>query len=127
MLDAVIIVLRETLEASLLVSFLFVFSNYFTVNKNWMYFASVLGIGLAILVATELPYVSDLLDGTGQELLFFCVLITLSLLIQSVNWVVSSSEPNKSNKTILKTLFASQICWSRPFQNQLTTEWLLDA
>jgi high-affinity iron transporter len=108
-LDAVIIVLRETLEASLLVSFLFVYSNHFSVNKKWMFLALVLGISFAVLVALQLPEISDLYDGTGQEVLFITVLLALSLLIQWINFIVIIPNYFKSSQQLLKILFSSII------------------
>ncbi len=109
MLDAVIIVLRETLEASLLVSFLFVYSNHFSVNKKWMFLALVSGIAFAVLVALQLSEISDLYDGTGQEVLFITVLLALSLLIQWINFIVIMPNYLKSNQQLLKILFSSII------------------
>lgn len=86
MLNSVIIVLRETMEASLLVGFLFIFSDKLSITKHWMLKALVLGGGLAILIASLLPDVSDLFDGVGQEALFSIVLLMLSLLIQ---WTIA--------------------------------------
>jgi len=109
MLDAVIIILRETLEASLLVAFLFVYSNHFAVNKKWMFGALSIGSLSAIFMSVQLPDISDLSDGRGQEILFFCVLISLSLLIQSVNAIVLLPKFLKSSQSILKILFFSII------------------
>lgn len=107
MLDAVIIVLRETLEASLLVSFLFVYSNHFSVNKKWLLTALLLGVASAFLVANLLPDISDLFDGTGQEVLFIIVLLSLSLLIQWINFIVILPKHSKSSQRLLKMLFSS--------------------
>ncbi len=88
MIDAVIIVLRETLEASLLIGFLFVYSNHFLINKTWLIGSLLVGSFLSLIVVIELPNISDLLDGIGQELLFFSVLLTLSVLIQWSGWQI---------------------------------------
>jgi len=109
MLDAVIIVLRETLEASLLVSFLFVYSNHFKVHKKWMSLALAPGIASAFLVAFNLPNISDLFDGTGQEVLFVAVLLSLSLLIQWVNLIAMLSGNLNVGPPLLKMLFSSII------------------
>jgi len=82
MLNSVIIVLRETMEASLLVGFLFIFSDHLSMTKYWLVKALIMGIILAIVVANLLPLISDFFDGVGQEVLFSSVLLTLSLLIQ---------------------------------------------
>lgn len=83
MLNSVIIVLRETMEASLLVGFLFIFSDHLSITKYWLIKAVVMGIILAIVVANLLPAISDFFDGVGQEVLFSTVLLVLALLIHS--------------------------------------------
>lgn len=109
MLDAVIIVLRETLEASLLVGFLFVYSNYFVVNKKWMFWALLAGLLLSVLVALEMPGISDWFDGVGQELLFFIVLFSLSLLILWANMLLLLPNHLKRSKQIIKVIYSSII------------------
>jgi len=105
MLDAVIIVLRETLEVSLIVAFLFVYSNHFSVNKKWMFSALSVGILSAVIVSSQLPDISDFFDGRGQELLFFGVLISLSILIQFVNFIILIPNQVKSSASFLRGLF----------------------
>lgn len=107
MLDAVIIVLRETLEASLLVSFLFVYSNRFLLNKRWMFLALSFGVTLAFIVAYQLPDISDSFDGAGQEVLFILVLLSMSLLIQWINAIIILPEYLQVSPSTMKTLFSS--------------------
>lgn len=113
MLNALIIVLRETLEASHLVSFLFIFSNYFNLNKRWVLHSLMSGIILAFIVAFNLSNISELFDGIGQEMLFIFVLIVLSLCILFVNkdviFLSATDRPNaliKSSLLRLKFLFS---------------------
>jgi len=70
-----------------------------------MYWALIVGIMLSIFIASELPDISDLFDGRGQEILFVVVLITLSLLIQLTNFIVMLPKYLKSNQTTLRMLF----------------------
>jgi len=108
MIDAVIIVLRETLEASLLIGLLFVYSNQFLENKTWLVGSLFIGFVLSVIVAANLPNISDLLDGIGQELLFFLVLSSLSLLLQWSGWQVIQLKINgrQVNPAQLKYLYS---------------------
>lgn len=107
MLNAVIIVLRESLEASLLVSFLFVYSSLFAVKKDWMLPALIFGLGIGGIIASEIANLSALFGGFGQEILFAMVLILLSLLIQWINFMVFSASLIQPNRRRLKMLFST--------------------
>ncbi len=91
MLDSVIIVLRETLEASLLVSFLFVYSNIVRVRKLWMIWSILIGSLISLLLAIKMSEISEWFDGAGQEILFVIVLISLAILILISNLLIISS------------------------------------
>jgi high-affinity iron transporter len=109
MLSAVIIVLRETLEASLLVSFLFIYSSLFMISRKWIVKGLLSGMLLAIVVAEQLPVISDWYDGAGQEILFSIALFSLSLLIQSVNMLVMARHKTKIKSSYLTWVFFSII------------------
>ena len=69
LLTAIVIVLREVLEAALLASLLSSVGKCFSVNVVGFGFAILLGLFGAFLYASNLPYISELFEYTGQELL----------------------------------------------------------
>lgn len=69
MLNAVIIVLREVLEAALLVSVLLSLSKIRGLSLSWFIWAFAAGVSLGILFAFNMEYISKLRDYTGQELM----------------------------------------------------------
>ncbi|MBV1920119.1 MAG: FTR1 family protein [Pseudomonadales bacterium] len=69
LLTAIIIVLREVLEAALLASLLSSVGKCFSVNVVGFCLAILLGLFGAFLYASNLPYISELFEYTGQELL----------------------------------------------------------
>lgn len=81
-LSSVIIILREVLEAALLLSLLLALGNRQQLPKYWLAVGFAGGLVGAMLFANFVGPLSDLFDGTGQELLdaFLHVLITLTLL-----------------------------------------------
>lgn len=81
MLDSLVITLRETLEASLLISFLLVLSKSQKINFFWISYSLVLGTTVAFFIANFMPQISDMADGTGQEILFTSVLFTIAFLL----------------------------------------------
>jgi high-affinity iron transporter len=78
LLDAVIIVLREVLEAALIISTLLA-SNYLNgVSQRWIIPALGGGVLLSILLATQIGRISEAFDGTGQEYAQ-CLLLSLTI------------------------------------------------
>jgi high-affinity iron transporter len=69
MVDAVLLVLREVLEAALILSLLLALSNKLQLNFRWSFFALVVGIFGSWLLAQYAYEIADAMDGTGQELL----------------------------------------------------------
>ena len=67
MLQIVILVLRETLEASIFVGILLSLGKQANINARWLAYALVLGAGIAFLYGKNIAYISDLFDYTGQE------------------------------------------------------------
>ncbi len=68
LLTSVIIVLREVLEAALLVSILSALSGIMGISRQWLLWAFACGFAGAVSYGLGIDTVSDLFDGTGQEL-----------------------------------------------------------
>lgn len=77
MLSAVIIVLREALEAALIVSILLALSQVFHLRHRWCSLALVLGAGCSWLLASNANTIAELFDGAGQELVSAVLLIVM--------------------------------------------------
>lgn len=69
MLDAVMLVLRETLEAALFVSLLLALGGHLGLRGRWARVAVPLGLLASWVLSSVAGSVADALDGTGQELL----------------------------------------------------------
>jgi len=69
LLNAVIIILREVIEASLIISIFMAFCQKYTISRRWMYLALPIGLSLATLYAINIATVSQWLDGVGQEVI----------------------------------------------------------
>ena len=68
LLTSVILVLREVLEAALLLSILLAMSHYLGLKTRWIYVALVAGIVGSVVYGQYLGVVSEWFDGMGQEL-----------------------------------------------------------
>lgn len=81
LLNSVVIILREVLEAALMVSVLLALTGQLKIRGLWLASAFTLGLVGAALYAYQLERISDLFDGVGQEvvnaslqILVFCAL-----------------------------------------------------
>ena len=68
LLNSVVIVLREALEAALMISILLALSRILDIRVRWVAVAIVLGVLSAALYGASLSAISDLFDGVGQEI-----------------------------------------------------------
>jgi high-affinity iron transporter len=67
LLDSVILVLREVLEASILVSILLALSNGLHLSTRWLWWSLAAAAAGSWLFAAALEEITDALDGAGQE------------------------------------------------------------
>lgn len=92
LLDAVIIVLRETLEAGILISVLLTISNQLKLGFGWLWFALTGSLIGSIVYVGNLGIVSEWFDYAGQEVVnatiqygIYLCLLAICLLITSPN------------------------------------------
>jgi high-affinity iron transporter len=69
LLDAILTVLRETLEAGVLISLLASVTRQLRLRTTWLYISLPIGIGGALIYSLNLGAISSAFDGVGQELL----------------------------------------------------------
>ncbi len=68
-LNAVIIILREVIEASLIISIFLAFCQQFKLPRRWLLIALPLGLAIATLYAINMSTISQWLEGVGQEVI----------------------------------------------------------
>jgi len=90
LLNAVIIVLREVIEASLIISVFLAFSQAINRSRLWLLLGLALGIVAAVVYALNIITVSQWFEGVGQEvvnasihLLLYLVLLLFMVLASS--------------------------------------------
>ncbi len=88
LLSSVIIVLREVLEAALLISILIALSKKTNLNTHWFLWSCLLGLLGAIVYGMNINSISDWFDGVGQEvtnafiqLFIYCMLVFYILIL----------------------------------------------
>lgn len=86
MTDAVVIVLREVLEAMLLICMLMASSTAMGYRFKWMALALLLGVCGATVYALRLEQISMAFDGFGQEIVNSTLLIAIAVLLAAHNF-----------------------------------------
>jgi len=78
LLETVVIVLREVVEAALIISILLASNLLFKESQRWIAASIIGGILLSLLQAWKLGWISEQFDGRGQEFVFVVLLMTIS-------------------------------------------------
>ena len=95
LLNSVILVLREVLEAAVLVSVLVAFSLYLRLGARWLLWslpAAALG---TFLFASTLEVITDALDGAGQEVANAALQFAVYALVLCIVVVASRAGPGR--------------------------------
>jgi high-affinity iron transporter len=95
LINSVIIILREVLEASLIMGVLLALSQLNALPKNWCTKAILIGLVGAFIYANNLLFISALQDGIGQEMvnigLYVLIFISVLIIIYTVGFQSSST------------------------------------
>lgn len=88
MVDAILLVLREVLEAALIITMLMVMSRKLSASLQWIAAALVLGVASSWALAHYAYTIADALEGTGQEWvnasLYFLVVLAFILIAATI-------------------------------------------
>ncbi len=107
LLDAVLIVLRETLEAGVLVSVLLSLGNLYQLKRNWLWSSLIVGGVSAFFYASQLGVVSEWFDYVGQEVVNASFQYGLYLCLLCICFLISSTQP--INKRLLRLLLGAAV------------------
>jgi high-affinity iron transporter len=105
LLNSVVIVLREVLEAALMLSVLLASERFLHIHRRWVLPALLLGLAGAATYGYFLDSVSELFDGVGQEvcnaLLQFATFVLIALLAFQIPQQLRSAPRRTSNRIAL--------------------------
>lgn len=112
MTSAVIIVLREVLEAMLLICMLMASSSAMGFKLRWLVPALLAGLSGALAYALLLEQISMSFEGFGQEIVNSLLLIMTSILLAAHNFfavrsLVSSNGPGAHSQAVLAVLIGA--------------------
>jgi len=95
LLTSVILVLRETIEAALLVSILAAVSRHLRRDMNWMPLAVAIGIPLALLYAANMRAISGWFGYVGQEIVNTSLQVSIAAAVAMLTWLMTSATPDQ--------------------------------
>ena len=102
LLTSVVLVLREALEAALIISVLLALSRVRRLGNSWLPWALSLGLAGAVTYAMSISMVSDWFDGVGQEVVNAFMQLLLYLLL--VAFAVLTIRPQPTGRGNLRGL-----------------------
>lgn len=92
LINSVILVLREVLEAALLVSVLFSLSSLIRCGMRWFLWSLLLGLIGVVVFASNLDTITDSLDGAGQEVMNAGLQILVYTFLVGVIWFAARTQ-----------------------------------
>ncbi len=102
LLNSVIIVLREVLEAALIFSILLALSKQSGIQRTWILWSLIFGTVGAVIYGTNIPLVSDWFDGVGQEV--SNAIIQYAVYIMLLGYIILLLNFNYRKKIILQRM-----------------------
>ncbi|MGD8312813.1 MAG: FTR1 family protein [Gammaproteobacteria bacterium] len=105
LLTSVIIVLREVLEAALLISILSALSGKLGISRHWVGWALGLGMAGAVVYSLAINSISDWFDGVGQEVSSAVIQLFTYLLLLAFTLLVAGRSASRGSGGKLATLF----------------------
>lgn len=110
LVNSVVIVLREVLEAALLVSVLLALSRHMQLKLRWLLAGAALGLVGAVVYARYLAHVSELFEGVGQELTNAALQFGVAATLTPVVFLVARYHGLSPDRTrLLPLLMASAV------------------
>ena len=109
LLTSVVIVLREVLEASLLISILTAISGVLGVSRRWIVWSFLLGIVGAIVYSLTVSEVSNWFDGVGQEVTSAAIQALIFLLLIMFSFLAMRRDDKPQQGKIIVLVMATMV------------------
>lgn len=107
LLNALLLVLREVLEAAVLLSLLWNFSKLTRQSVRWMIPAAVTGLAIAVCYAVAIETVTDWWDGSGQECISAGLHLAVYLPMLILVWALYRPLPEKYTMVAMSLVFVA--------------------
>ena len=111
LLNAVIIILREVIEASLIISLFLAFSQMFINSRTWLLKALFLGVISAAIYAVNIGVVSQWFDGVGQEVINASIQIIIYIVLLTF-LITAMRPPSQFNNRLLTVMMMTGVIFA---------------
>ena len=101
MLNSLIIILREVLEAAIIISVLLASLQATRLKDRWLLWGFLAGVIGSVLMANQFRSISDAFDGVGQEILNAGMLFSVAILISIYLYLLIRYSHTRSNHDVL--------------------------
>ncbi|MFT4826592.1 MAG: high-affinity iron transporter [Halioglobus sp.] len=106
LLNSVILILREVLEAAILVCVLLALSRSLRIGPRWFWYSLPLGLLGTVIVAYNLDGITDALDGAGQEVVNATLQSVVYCLTVAIVWFSFKEQQARVSAKVLTPLMA---------------------
>ncbi|WP_438985105.1 FTR1 family protein [Aequoribacter sp.] len=105
LLNALLLVLREVLEAAVLLSLLWNFSKVASLSTRWVIPAALMGVVVAVCYAAAIEWVTDWWDGSGQERISAMLHLAVYLPVLILVWALYRPLPTNYTLAAMVVIF----------------------
>ncbi len=106
LLNSVVLILREVLEAAMLISVLLALSLKLQCGLRWFWWSAPLAMLGTLIAASNLDTITDALDGAGQEVVNAVLQILVYCLSVGVVWLSAGTYRSRIQSRALATFMA---------------------
>lgn len=112
LLSSVILILREVLEAAILVSVLLALSLNMRCSVRWFWWTLPAGVMGSLVFAAGLGLITDALDGTGQEVVNASLQCLVYVITVGIIWICAGCAGHVERAGLLTTLMAAAVVFT---------------
>jgi high-affinity iron transporter len=111
LLDSVVLVLREVLEAAVLVSVLLALAHNMRLRNDWLWYALALSVLCVLIYSSVLGRLTAALGGAGQEVTNASLQFAVFLLVLPILWLCTAF-PQSGQRRLLGALMTLTVTFA---------------
>lgn len=110
LLNSVILILREVMEASILISVLLALSLNLGCGARWLRWSLAAGLAGTVLFAASLELITDALDGAGQEVANATLQGMVYCFIVAIVWLSAACDSSRNSSALTAFMACAVAC-----------------
>lgn len=113
LLNSIIIILREVLEAAILISVMLSLSHFCKLSFSWLKWSLALGLGGALIYAENIALISEWFGGVGQEIINASLQYLIYLMLAGFCiWFIQKPNLSPTSLSFIQTVMTITISLS---------------